>query len=168
MAPLLAPTHPPDWIAYGTSHIGGVRCSDLPYTGPLSNGEPTFDAYRDVPPGGCTGQKDMAWRIPVGIQMLPAVILGVGMFFMPYSPRWLVEVGRDDEAHATLAWLRSLPPNAPSVMREFVEIKAEILTVREIRAAHNRGKSGFSSFAQPYIELFSSRANFHRLAMGTW
>ncbi|KAL1405140.1 hypothetical protein Q8F55_008764 [Vanrija albida] len=154
------------WIAYGTSHIGGVRCSELPYTGPLSNGQPTFDAYRDVPPGGCTGQKAMAWRIPVGIQMLPAVVLGIGMFFMPYSPRWLVEVGRDDEARDTLAWLRSLPPTAPSVMREFVEIKAEVLTVREIRAAHNSGKTGLSAFAQPYVELFSSKANFHRLAIG--
>jgi hypothetical protein len=51
-----------DWIAYGTSHIGGTRCApDVPYTGRLLNGKPTFDAFNDVPPGGCTGQTNASW-----------------------------------------------------------------------------------------------------------
>lgn len=156
-----------DWIAYGTSHIGGIRCApDVPYTGPISNGEATFDAYNDVPAGGCTGQSEAAWRIPVGLQILPGIILGLGMFFMPYSPRWLVEVGRDEEAQQTLAWLRSKPVNSPLVIHEFIEIKAEIVTAREIREAHAVGKSGFAKVLQPYKELFSSKSNFHRLFMG--
>ena len=28
-----------------------------------------------------------AWRVPWGLQMLPAVFLGVGLFFCPESPR---------------------------------------------------------------------------------
>ena len=61
--------------------MGGTRCApEVPYTGPLSNGRPTFDPYNDVPAGGCTGQSGAAWRIPVGLQMLPSVILQVGMF----------------------------------------------------------------------------------------
>lgn len=155
------------WIAYGTSHIGGTRCApEVPYTGPLNNGRPTFDAYKDVPAGGCTGQTEAAWRIPVGIQLLPAICLGLGMFFMPYSPRWLVEVGRDDEARQTLAYLRDAPANSPQVLREYVEIKSEILTVREIRAAHGAGKTKLGGALLPYKELFSSKSNFHRLFMG--
>jgi hypothetical protein len=66
---------PIDWLAYGTSHIGGTRCApDVPYTGPLLNGSPTFDPYNDVPAGGCTGQTQASWRIPVGFQMLPALV----------------------------------------------------------------------------------------------
>jgi sugar porter (SP) family MFS transporter len=41
---------------------------------------------------------DASWRFPLGLQMLPAFLLLVGINFLPYSPRWLLEVGRDDEA----------------------------------------------------------------------
>ncbi|BEI91380.1 uncharacterized protein CcaverHIS019_0402000 [Cutaneotrichosporon cavernicola] len=155
------------WIAYGTSHIGGTRCSDIPYSGPKGpDGHATFDAYNDVPAGGCTGQSQAAWRVPVGIQILPGLILGIGMFFMPYSPRWLVEVGRDDEAKATLSRLRSLPIDDPDVVREFVEIKAEVITIRQIRETRGTGKSGLARALQPYVELLSTKSNFHRLYIG--
>jgi hypothetical protein len=39
-----------------------------------------------------------AFRIPWGIQMLPAFILFVGLFFFPRSPRWLASKDRWDEA----------------------------------------------------------------------
>ncbi|KAI5118100.1 hypothetical protein M0805_005207 [Coniferiporia weirii] len=39
-----------------------------------------------------------SWRLPLGLQMLPAFLLLVGTQFMPYSPRWLLEQNRDDEA----------------------------------------------------------------------
>jgi hypothetical protein len=129
-------------------------------------GKPTFDAYTDVPAGGCTGQTQAAWRIPVGIQLFPAIILGIGMFWMPFSPRWLTEVGRDEEALQTLSRLRKLPVDSEEVRYEFLEIKAEIMIVREIRDSHSAGKGMIGRLVQPYIELVSTRANFHRLAVG--
>lgn len=156
------------WIAYGTSFIGSTRCApDIPYSGPVgADGHPTFDAYHDVPPGGCNGQNEAAWRVPVGIQLLPAIVLGAGMFFMPYSPRWLVEVGRDDEAKATLSRLRSLPVDHPDVVREYVEIKSEIVTIRQIRESRGTGKGKLARAMQPYVELMSTKSNFHRLYIG--
>ncbi|KAG9316840.1 putative sugar transporter [Chiua virens] len=116
------------WLAYGTSHIGGTRCAPgVPYTGPLLNGSPTFDPYTDVPAGGCTGQTQASWRIPIGFQMLPAICLGIGMAFMPYSPRWLMEQGREAEALATLSMLRQKPLDHVAVRYELLEIKAEVL-----------------------------------------
>jgi hypothetical protein len=97
---------------------------------------------------------------------LPAVVLGIGMFFMPYSPRWLVEVGRDEEAQQTLSHLRSMPMESPGVVNEYLEIKAEVLIVREIRSSKSTGIGGIGKFLQPYLELVSTRANFHRLAIG--
>ena len=47
------------WIDYGTNFIGG--------------------------PGET--QKEAAWRIPIALQLVPAIILGCGTFFMPHSPR---------------------------------------------------------------------------------
>ncbi|POY75595.1 hypothetical protein BMF94_1217 [Rhodotorula taiwanensis] len=155
------------WIAYGTSHIGGTRCApQIPYTGAILNGNPTFDAYHDVPAGGCTGQSQAAWRIPVGIQILPAIILGVALFWMPYSPRWLVEKGRDDEAKTTLSYLRHASTDSPEVVTEFLEIKADFLIQRELRLIATAGKGGLRAALQPYLDLVTSRSNFHRLYIG--
>lgn len=139
----------------------------MPYTGPVgADGNPTFDAYHDVPAGGCTGQSPASWRIPIALQILPAILLGIGMFWMPYSPRWLTEVGRDEEAKNTLAYLRSSTVEDPSVVHEFLEIKAEVLIERELRHAKTAGKGGIRGMIQPYLDLVSTRSNFHRLWIG--
>lgn len=38
--------------------------------------------------GTGAGQREAAWRIPLALQLVPAVILGVGILFMPFSPRY--------------------------------------------------------------------------------
>lgn len=35
-----------------------------------------------------------SFRIPWGLQMIPAIILSLGMTFFPESPRWLIDQGR--------------------------------------------------------------------------
>ncbi|KAG6917522.1 hypothetical protein DXG01_002269 [Tephrocybe rancida] len=48
---------------------------------------------------GCQFIKsDVSWRFPLGLQLVPAFLLLVGIQFLPYSPRWLLEVNRDEEA----------------------------------------------------------------------
>jgi hypothetical protein len=39
-----------------------------------------------------------AFRIPWAIQIVPALILFVGLFWFPYSPRWLASKDRWEEA----------------------------------------------------------------------
>lgn len=68
-----------------------------------------------------------AFRIPWGLQMLPAVILFVGLFFLPKSPRWLARKGRWEEAERTLAALHGGGNvNNPYVIQEMEEIRAMI------------------------------------------
>ena len=71
---------------------------------------------------GGTGedQHEAAWRIPLGLQLIPAVILGIGILFMPFSPRWLVNQGRDEEALTVLSQARNLPPDSELVRIEFL------------------------------------------------
>ncbi|KAF9241825.1 general substrate transporter [Melanogaster broomeanus] len=143
------------WMAYGTSHIGGTRCAPgVPYTGPLLNGSPTFDPYNDVPAGGCTVRA----RFPL--------CLGIGMMVMPYSPRWLMEKGREDEALQTLSLLRRKPMDEISVRYEFLEIKAEIRYAREVRDILYPDAGKYRRLANNYLMLVASWPKFKRLAVG--
>jgi MFS family permease len=61
-----------------------------------------FVAYASSRIGG-----ELAWRAPFILEASMAAILVSGMAFMPYSPRWLVQRGRIDEARAVLQKLRA-------------------------------------------------------------
>lgn len=51
----------------------------------------------------------LSWRIPLGLQLLPGILLGLGAFVLPDSPRLLVLQGRREEALVSLAKLRLRP-----------------------------------------------------------
>ena len=41
-----------------------------------------------------------------GLSGIPAFIQGIGMFFLPYSPRWLIVNGQDEKVQLQLLlWL---------------------------------------------------------------
>lgn len=42
------------------------------------------------------------WRWMLGLAVVPGLALAIGMMFLPYSPRWLVEKGRSDDAREVL------------------------------------------------------------------
>jgi len=48
------------------------------------------------------GNENTGWRWIVGLGAVPAVIQLIVMFTMPETPRWLVKVGRHDEARSVL------------------------------------------------------------------
>ena len=59
------------------------------------------------------------WRWMLGAGMVPALILGVAMLWMPESPRWLIEEDREQEARSVLARTRS----EEQISEEISEIK---------------------------------------------
>ncbi|PVZ97767.1 hypothetical protein BB558_006265 [Smittium angustum] len=75
---------------------------------------------------------NLSWRLPLYLQAVPAVILFVSMLFMPYSPRWLADKNRDEEALAVLARLRSGGDTSSyEVIEELNMIKEQIKLERE-------------------------------------
>ncbi|GFF96297.1 quinate permease [Aspergillus udagawae] len=133
------------WINYGTNHIGG--------TGPT--------------------QKDAAWLLPLALQLVPAVILGAGMIFMPFSPRWLIHHDREDEAKKVLMSLRGLPADDPLLQLEFLEIKAQSLfekrTEKE-KFPHLERTNTWSYIkleAAGFASLFTSWPMFRRVMVAT-
>ena len=61
------------------------------------------------------------WQIPIGLQLVPGGILGLGMLLCKESTRWLAKRGRDDEALAFLVWVRG-GEDTPEVREEYVSI----------------------------------------------
>ena len=65
-----------------------------------------------------------AFRIPWGIQMVPAILLFFGLMALPESPRWLAKHDRWDECHSVLILVHGKgDPNSPFVSLEMTEIR---------------------------------------------
>ena len=58
-----------------------------------------------------------AWRIMLGLALVPAALLFLGMWFQPETPRWLATHGRSDEARRVLLLLRT-PEEAEAELRD--------------------------------------------------
>ncbi|GLB40433.1 putative major facilitator superfamily, sugar transporter (TC 2.A.1.1) family protein [Lyophyllum shimeji] len=133
------------WIDYGTNYIGGTGAH----------------------------QHEAAWRIPLALQLVPAVILGAGILSMPFSPRWLVNQGRDDEALVVLSRARGLPPDSDLVQIEYLEIRAQYLFEKETSEAkfpqYQDGSfaSNFKLGFYDYLSLLTNRNLFYRVAVGS-
>lgn len=135
------------WIDYGTNYIGGT---------------------------GDT-QSEAAWLVPLCLQLAPAIILFVGMLFMPYSPRWLVHHGREEEARRVIAKLRgkgaSLDDEA--VELEFLEIKAQsMFEKRSVQAnfPHLAEQNWWNTLKLQFVaigSLFRSMPMFRRVIVAT-
>lgn len=65
-----------------------------------------------------------SYRIPIAIQFLWALILGIGMIFLPETPRFYVHKNKEDKAKESLSRLRKLPLDHPDLIEEYEDIKA--------------------------------------------
>jgi MFS family permease len=70
------------------------------------------------------GASAIRWRFPIGFQIIPLLVLLAIVWFFPESPRWLVKVGRDEEARYNLQRLRgsTTEEDATRAEREFQDI----------------------------------------------
>lgn len=132
-------------IDYGTNYIGGTGES----------------------------QSDAAWLVPLALQLAPALILLVGMLFMPFTPRWLVHHGRPDEAKQTLAKLRSMAVDHELVELEFLEIRAQsIFEKRTVEAnfPHLAEQNWLNTIKLQFVSiasLFKTMPMFRRVIVAT-
>lgn len=49
----------------------------------------------------------MSWRTPLALQLVFIFVIGVGINFFPESPRWLLKMGRCQQARDVLQTIRT-------------------------------------------------------------
>lgn len=87
------------------------------------------DAFAHLPHG---------WRYMFLIGIFPAMILGIGMLFLPRTPRWLMSKGKEDEASLVLEKLSGKEDVAKSI--------------REIKRTMDEESGGsWSELARPWL-----------------
>ncbi|KAI8577889.1 hypothetical protein K450DRAFT_249780 [Umbelopsis ramanniana AG] len=105
-----------------------------------------------------------SYRIPIALQMLWALILGVGLFFLPESPRFFVKKGKIDEARVALGRVRGQPSDSEYINAELSEIVAN--AEYERRVIPNTGY--FGSWAACFSgSLFKANSNVRKVILGT-
>jgi MFS family permease len=74
------------------------------------------------------------WRFPLGFQIIPSVLLLVGLIWLPESPRYLIEKDRDDEGMKILRKLHYNGSNDEWIQTEYNEIRATLSAEKAITA----------------------------------
>ncbi|PNS16959.1 High-affinity glucose transporter [Sphaceloma murrayae] len=93
------------------------------------------------------------WRIPLAIQNIPAIILGLLIMFFPESPRWLIDHGKPELGLKTLAKLHAHGNEDDAWVRAEYEQIQEAITFEHDHEAKS------------YSELFTNKSCFRRLLM---
>lgn len=80
----------------------------------------------------------IGWRWMLWFGAVPAAVLAIGTYFLPESPRWLVENGRIGDARSVLARIRARD-----------EIDEEIEGIREVSEIEEEGD--LSDLLEPWV-----------------
>lgn len=128
------------WIGYGTNYIGGTTYPQ---------------------------QSSAAWRVPLAIQLVPAIVLCIGSWFLPYSPRWLMLVGKEEESLVVLARLRNQHQDSPEVQYEYRSLKVEAYADREMaKIRYGTEEKNWRTEMLEYKRIFTTKVLLHRVGLG--
>ncbi|THY80684.1 hexose carrier protein [Aureobasidium pullulans] len=108
---------------------------------------------------------EIAYRLPLGLQMVSATLLGGCIHFFPYSPRWLAAVGRNEEALVSLCKLRRLPDTDARVRTEYEGILAEVEFETAMQEKRHPGIHGIKLELLSWGDLFTKKV-WRRTAVG--
>lgn len=76
--------------------------------------------------GSSTYKSNLAWQIPIICQIPLSLILGIGVYFFPESPGWLLTKGRDEEAKRSFAWYYAKPSDHPDILLQVKDVEHHI------------------------------------------
>lgn len=94
-----------------------------------------------------------AWRIPMGIEFLWALILAVGMLSFPESPRYDFVHGRVERARISMTQFYGVGPNHVTIVAEMKQMERKVQAERQ--AGH-----------RPWHEFFTGPRMAYRTILG--
>ncbi|KAI0592083.1 Quinate permease [Pyrenophora tritici-repentis] len=100
---------------------------------------------------------DAQWLVPNSMHIMFAGVIFALSWGAKESPRWLIKVGRHEEALKNMAQLRNLPADHPYVLAEIMDINDQLNREREATMG--------TTWLGPLRELFSSKANLYRIQL---
>ncbi|TFK33820.1 general substrate transporter [Crucibulum laeve] len=110
-------------------------------------------ATRDVPGSA-------SWRIPLSLQVPPAILLALGALLLPPSPRLLVLQHREAEALSSLSRLRLRDQEDPLLQVELLEMKVEAELIRraaDLAVDEGSRKSGVGHELKAWTKLWDPK-----------
>lgn len=119
------------------------------------------------------------WRFPMSFQCVPALVLLLGSQQLPFSPRWLLQQDRHEEALATLMRLHvsKEDPDCHEAKREFYQMRkqleldrsitAEVSSFEIFRTPSNRKRALFA-FGMMFGNMFTGILGKHLDFMGSF
>jgi hypothetical protein len=105
-----------------------------------------------------------SYRIPIAVQFIWALILGIGLMFLPDSPRYFVKKGNLNAASDALSRLRGQPKESQYIQVELAEIVANEEYERQLIP----NTTWFGSWANCFKgSVWKSNSNLRKTILGT-
>ena len=106
--------------------------------------------------------KSVAWRIPMGVQLIPAGLLAIGIPFLRKSPVWLLKKGRIESALNVYNYYRNLPIDHPYIAEDVAFVRGQI---EHERAVTIGGQAGFGGFLKGAVQESFMKGMRNRFAL---
>lgn len=100
--------------------------------------------------------KKASWQITLGLSLVPAAILAVGILAFSETPRYNYRHGKVDKATATMAKVYGVPANNYHIQLELAEMKAKL----EAESKINNGP------IQEWLGMWKAPKMAYRIAIG--
>ena len=104
-----------------------------------------------------SGPPNLTWRFPIAFQIIFALVVAIGIIWLPESPRWLLTQERYEEGTAVIAALRGL-----EIDDKETQLQKQII-MDSIRASGYAGRRG-----TPLKAVFTGgkTQHFRRMMLG--
>jgi len=98
----------------------------------------------------------------MGVQLIPAALLLIGVPFIRESPVWLLKQGRDEHAVQVYSYYRNLPADHHYIAEDVAYIKGQIAHERAVSSGN---RPTFGAFLKDACKEASMKGMRNRFAL---